>query len=106
MIKVRAISYDRRVQMFWAMVGMVLLLSALYVYAVHATTRKTALREDLEGRLLTLATETSALEFSYIEKKNGVNIDVAYAAGYKDVTNPKYVSRSRVSTLSLNTQAR
>lgn len=106
MIKAKTISYDRRIHIFWMLVSLMGLSAVLYVYAVLSTTHNTALRQNLEVKLTNLATETSALEFALIEKKNEVSIEVAYAAGFHDVVEPHYVSRVRTNSLSLNTQSR
>jgi hypothetical protein len=106
MINVRAISYDRRVHLFWMLVSIFVISSLFYMYAVLSTTQNTAKRASLEVKLSNLSAETSALEFAYINKKNGVNMDIAYSSGFKDVVNPRYISRVKSSSLSLNTSSR
>lgn len=101
--RTKTISHEARGYAFWALVGISLLAFATYVYAVNMTIRNTALRQNLEGEVTKLAAESGALEFAYIEKRNSVNIELAHAYGFKEVSSPLYVSRASSRALTLNT---
>lgn len=69
----------------------------LYIYAVLATVHHTVDRESYQSLGASLTAEVSELEFKDIALKNKVNLDVALASGFIEVSHPLYVSRSRPS---------
>lgn len=100
----RAISYDNRVRFFWVLVAISILSLSLYIYAVNATARNIATRQNLEREVAKIATTLDSLEFAYIGLKNDVTIELAYSYGFQEVKSPLYVSRARgASSLSFNT---
>jgi hypothetical protein len=98
------ISYDTRVKMFWTIVAISILSLGVYIYGVSATIRNTVARQDLEAQVANLSAEQSSLEFAYIEEKNQVDIDLAYARGFSDIKAPVYISRTNTNSLSYNSR--
>jgi hypothetical protein len=99
----KVLSYDNRVRIFWTLVAIFVLSLGLYVYGVNTTVRNTVLRQQLEVEVGNLTLKISEMEFSYISLKNNVNIDIAYARGYQDVSNTTYITRGGSRSLSYNT---
>ena len=104
--KTRTISYDNRVKFFWTLVAISVLSLSFYIYAINATAKNIALRQDLERQVVKISTNLDSLEFGYIELKNNVTLELAYLYGFKEVRSPLYVSRSNTASLSFNTRQR
>ena len=99
------ISYNSRARIFWFLIIIALGLALIQIVAVGATTRNIASRQILEKEVLEATARTGALEFTYIELKNQVNIGIAQERGYKESKNPVYVSRlapDSLGTFTLN----
>lgn len=105
-IQAKVLSYDNRARIFWALALVLLCTLALYIYGVNSTVRNTVLREKLENEVGNLTIEISEMEYSYISLKNNVNIEIAYARGYQDVTSPTFITRGTSRSLSYNNLAR
>jgi len=101
--KTKIISYDNRARFFWVLVGVSILSLFVYIYAIHATARNVADRQELEKQVADLSSDLNSLEFAYIELRNDVTIELAYNYGFREVKNPLYISRTRQSSLSFNT---
>jgi len=102
----KVISYDNRVRLFWTLVVVFVISLALYVYGINTTVRNTVVRQELESQVSNLTLKISEMEFSYISLKNNVNIDIAYARGYQDVSKPTYITRGSARSLSYNALTR
>ena len=102
MIRTKTISYDSRIRIFWALVLLVVMSFGLYVYALNAVIRNTVARQNLELVAADLSTQASSLEYAYINLKNKISIDMAYAQGFKDISSPIYISRARANSLTMN----
>ncbi|MDP3875337.1 MAG: hypothetical protein Q8Q22_02360 [bacterium] len=104
--KTRTISYDQRVRFFWALVAISMLSLFIYIYAVNATARNIAIRQDLEKQMANMSANLNSLEFAYIELRNNITIELAYDHGFREAKSPLYVSRARPASLSFNTLSR
>lgn len=102
-IRVGFISYDYRVRTFWALVAVSLVSLGAYIYAINATARHIANRQNLERQIAERSRTLDSLEFTYIGLKNNVTIDLAYEKGFREEKSPLFVSRSRTAALSFNT---
>ncbi|MDO8424231.1 MAG: hypothetical protein Q7S54_01300 [bacterium] len=102
----RTISYDQRIRFFWFLAGVAICSLALYIYAIEATARNVALRENLETRVTEAESKLSSLEFAYIKLKNNVSMELAHQYGFREASSPLYVSRSYQGSLTLNTVSR
>lgn len=100
--KVRTISYDQRAKFFWVLVGASFVSLFTYIYAIHSTARNIALRQDLERQSTEVSANLNALEFSYIDLKNDITLELAHNYGFKEAKTPIYISRTS-KTLSFNT---
>ena len=95
--------YDNRVRFFWILVAISILSLSVYIYAINATARNIAARQNLEKEVAKIATALNSLEFAYIGLKNDITIELAYSYGFREVKSPLYVSRARSPALSFNT---
>jgi hypothetical protein len=100
--KAKTISYDTRQRAFWLLAIASVLCIIVYIGAVEMTVHNTVARATLQKQSTGLATAVSELEFQDIALKNNVNLDLAYAHGFKDVTAPVYISRTAAVSLSMN----
>ncbi|MBI1974381.1 MAG: hypothetical protein HYS51_00775 [Candidatus Zambryskibacteria bacterium] len=100
------ISYDYRARIFWVLMTVVLASLGVYMYAINATARHIALRQNMERQTAVISTSLDSLEFSYITLRNNVTIDTAYAEGFKEEKSPLFVTRNKAPSLSLNTVSR
>ncbi|MBX4189309.1 hypothetical protein KW785_01780 [Candidatus Parcubacteria bacterium] len=105
-IPFKTISYDTRVRTFWTLTLIGVVSLALYVYGVLATVHHTVARQALQAQVSELTTQVSELEFKAIALKNEVNLNLAMSRGFKEVTDPLFISRSAAKSLSFNTPGR
>jgi len=104
--KLKTISYESRVQFFWVLTGISVLSLFVYIYAVASTAKNIALSENLEEKITSVLSELEPLEFTYIELKNSVTLELANSLGFKEIKNPLYISRNEAPSLSFNTVRR
>ncbi|MDO8590188.1 MAG: hypothetical protein Q7R69_02855 [bacterium] len=104
--KTKTISYDHRARVFWILVAISILSLFAYIYAIHATARNIATRQNLERQMAKISANLGSLEFDYIELKNNVSLELAYQHGFREAKKPLYVSRTSVTSLSFNTLSR
>lgn len=104
MIRTKIISYEARTRIFWMLISIMVASAGLYLFALTATVRNTALRQNLELAVSDLGSKESSLEYSYINLKNKISLEVAYAQGYQDISHPIYISRAESSALTMNTR--
>ena len=102
----RAISYDQRVRFFWLLACVSIGSLVLYMYSIQATAQNIAVRQELQARGAEASGKLGALEFTYIELKNGVSMELASHYGFQEAEAPLYVSRNQPSALTLNTDTR
>ncbi len=105
-IQTKVLSYDNRVRIFWTLCLVLLCTFVLYIYGINSTVHNTVTRQNLETEVGNLTVAISEMEYSYINLKNNVNIEVAYARGYQDVTSPTFITRGTSRSLSYNNLAR
>lgn len=95
-----------RIYLFWGLVTVVVLSLSIYVYAVNTTAQNIALRQTLERQASEIASNLGIMEFTYIDLKSTVTIELASLYGFKEEKNPIYISRHLSNSLSLNTSNR
>lgn len=103
--RTKAISYNIRERVFWALLVLIVLCASTYIYAIASTIQNVAERQVLEKELTTLTTKQSELEFEYITKRSKVDLGLALSQGFQKVPRLTYISRIQNSALSLNTTA-
>lgn len=94
---------DERV-MVWTAVWFIVGLAVLYVYFMNQTVFNVAKRASLEQEMVARNSNISDLEFKSIALRNDIDIKLAYSLGYKDIKDPRYVSKTPSTALvSFNT---
>ncbi len=94
---------ENRRYYFWALASVSILSLMVYIYAIQATAKNVAMRQNLETRLAEVNGQLTSLEFSYIELKNNIDLDTARAYGFEETEDELYVSRNAAKSLTLNT---
>ncbi len=102
--KIKTISYNHRVRIFWTLLMISGLALFAYIYTINITARNVAERQGLERRIAEISANLDSLEFAYVKLKNSVTLEVAIQHGFKETKNPLYVSRSATTPLSFNTR--
>ena len=102
-IRELAISYDTRAKIFFALVTVLAVAFATYIYAINAAARNIASSQAIETEVNNMSRDLDSLEFAYIEMRNNVTIDTAYEKGYKEERSPLFVSRNKSASLTFNT---
>lgn len=102
----KALSYENRVRAFWAMAAACLMLLFVYIFSINATARNVAEKQQWGRQIAAINSELESLEFSYIELKNEITLELARTYGFREVARPLYVSRDVNSSLSLNSPER
>ena len=91
---ITTIALQKRV--FWALMGLILCLFAFYGYFVSKSITNVLLREEVEENILAVHSEISQLEFEYLDRKNEVTLEFAYAMGFQDIEDKEFVARKSV----------
>ena len=86
----KILDLNREKTIFWTLTGILLLCFAFYTYSINVTVRNVVQRENLESEISKISLDISNKEFSYISKRNSVSMQLAYAMGFKDVTDKTY----------------
>ncbi|NCN08014.1 hypothetical protein GW944_00395 [Candidatus Parcubacteria bacterium] len=97
------IGYEYRTYIFWSLLALITLSLSFYIYAINSTARNIAIRQGLERQASEISGKLASLEFTYINLKNEVTIELASTKGFKEVKSPLYVSRHLNNSLSFNT---
>ncbi len=81
------------------------LLVGVYGFCVHAAVSNIVAREASIKAGDKIASSISTLEVAYANERNSINLESAYASGFKDATNPHYIHRGSLgralSTISM-----
>jgi hypothetical protein len=102
MTKIKTISLESKANFFWFLVAVSFISLFVYVYAINALARNTAVRQNLEAHMADIGGKIGGLEFAHIELKNAVTQELAYEYGFREVRSPLYVSRTSSSGLTYN----
>ena len=78
---------------FWIFVIVIIALMGLYGYFVSKSIINVIIREEIEQDLARVNAHISSLEYDYIEKKNNINLELAYELGFEDTSSKKFVTR-------------
>ena len=77
------------------MIGVLLLATGLYMYFINATVHNVVARQNFEAEAGKLTLAIGSQEFKYIEKRNGVTLELAYSLGFEDVKEKKFISQGK-----------
>lgn len=104
--RTKTLSYDYRFKVFAVLVSLSVLSFGLYIYAIYATASHAATRQEAERQITKIVANLDVLEFSYIELKNNITMELAYEYGFKEARSPLYIPRTRSTSLTFNTLRR
>jgi hypothetical protein len=90
--------------MFWSLIGLLVLSLGFYMYFINATVHNVVARQNLEAEASTLTLDIGNKEFQYITERNNVTLQVAYAMGFKDVTEKTFISKNTSRQVSYLTR--
>ncbi len=98
--KVRSIAYDREPresQLFWGMMGFLIVLILLYGFFIQGTIRNVVIRTNSEEKISELMSSLSVLESEHGDIKNMITELYARSAGYEEPIRKIYVSRKALA---------
>jgi hypothetical protein len=96
----RSYELERKIFIFSIIASCVLVAS--YAYLLISTVATIALREEASLSIRTLSSEVSALEASYLSRKQGVTEELVASLGFSSVAHPVYITRTPLSTVALS----
>ncbi len=85
---------------FWTLVGILLLCAGFYMYSVTATIHNTVARQNLETQASQLTFAQSSEEYAYIGLENNITLAYAYSLGFKDVSQKDFISQNSMQEVS------
>jgi hypothetical protein len=74
-------------KVFWSLLFLILLMSCTYGLLIGKIITNVVARQNIQKNLTALSSQVSNLEATYLTLQDSVNIDTAYAMGFKDVNN-------------------
>lgn len=77
-----------------------LLLASYYIYLVNTAALHGVRWGKAEAELTVLGGSVSELESQYLSLKQEVTLPVAYARGFEDVTNVKFITTQKVGAVA------
>src|SRR3989344_5923094 len=85
------VGYEKRELAFWALATISIVSILAYMYAINATARNIANRQNLEIQITEISRDLDKLEFDYITLRNNVTIELAYEKGFTEEKSPLFV---------------
>ncbi len=93
-------THDRR--LLWVVMSCIVLALSAYVYFLSTSIYGVIARKEAEAEITLLSAKVSALESHYAVLDKSINLELAHARGFVDISVPKYISRDEVrETLTL-----
>lgn len=83
--------------LFLLLAGILGISFAFYLVFVFQTSWNVMKRNQLEAENRVLSSKLSELELSYISATSKIDLNLAYAKGFKDSTRTSFVSRGSIS---------
>jgi len=88
-------------RLFLALFSALFVLGALYSYFLVSSIVNVVIREETEHQIAILNSKLSDMEFSYIERQNGIDISLAQSLGFVGVKEKQFVTRRSALSQSL-----
>ncbi len=85
---------------FWTLVGILLLCAAFYMYSVTTTIHNTVALQNLENQASQMTYSISSEESQYIALRNTITLSYAYSLGFTDVSEKNFISLDSSKQLS------
>ena len=93
-------------RVFSVLLSLLFIFAMLYVYFISSSIVNILVREDTEQDIAEISSQISGLEARYLELKNEITIEYAYAKGFHDVADKQFTARASLAGrgLSFNDQ--
>jgi cell division protein FtsL len=89
--------HDLEKKLFFAVLGLTLVLSAVYGIYVRQAIVNVVERESIEKSISLKNSELADLETRYISLKNNIDLDIAYEKGFKDPSHTTFITKRSFS---------
>lgn len=86
---------------FMALVFVIFILAGLYWYFISKSIINVIIREKLNSDIAAVNETISELETQYISHKNAIGIEFAKSAGFKNLTEKKFITRKSLAKNSV-----
>lgn len=86
-----ALAFNRKI--FWSLIALLFVAFGLYGYFISKSIINVLVREEIEQEIISVNSDISDLEFAYLNKKNTISLNFAYAQGFSNVLSKEFVER-------------
>lgn len=86
---------------FWAMLGIVLLLVVSYMYLVNKTIWNVANREKIHNEIVAYSSKLGEIEFEYIKSKGSITLNSARQLGFTEPEQVSFVTKETVKEVAM-----
>ncbi len=100
MIKEKILQLNREKTIFWSLLTIFIFAIGMYMYLINTTVRNVVASQNLESKITQLNLSISSKEFQYIKSRNAVNLNLAYAMGFKDASAKTYITEKSTKSVS------
>lgn len=76
----------------------------LYTYSAFKTTENAFKKTAVMKKISAVSSLIGESESEYLNLKNSINLETAYSMGFKDVKNPRYLSRQALGKVTLRNE--
>ncbi|MEX0933435.1 MAG: hypothetical protein WDZ74_01645 [Candidatus Paceibacterota bacterium] len=92
-------SLFQREKIVFTLIGLSLIFGTYYAVLISQTVLNAVKERAAQALIQELQKDIAELELAYIENENSLNMDYAYALGFKDVESRQFVTRATNLTL-------
>lgn len=89
----------KRERIVFSLIGLSLVFGTYYAVLISQTVLNAVKEREAQALIQELQKDIAELELAYIENENSLNMDYAYALGFKDVESRQFVTRTTSLTL-------
>lgn len=82
-----------------SLIGLSLVFGTYYAVLISQTVLNAVKEREAQALIQELQKDIAELELAYIENENSLNMDYAYALGFRDVESRQFVTRTTNLTL-------
>ena len=91
---------ERNKMLFWVFTCLLLLVTSFYIYLVNTAALNGVRWGKAQQGIASLGGSVSELESRYLSLKQGVTLATAYAKGFEDARNVKFISTQKVGAVA------
>lgn len=89
----------QREKIVLSLIGLSLVFGTYYAVLISQTVLNAVKEREAQALIQELQKDIAELELAYIENENSLNMDYAYALGFRDVESRQFVTRTTNLTL-------